>query len=167
MAAPAPQPVVPDLAADAADVRAAQDELLRVERGMVVTEDPSAPMFKALASFAGVLHRASLFLADSLARQAAAEADRSPRGAVFSDQQMAEIKQQIARAATRELPGAVDRLVLQRYRRLVFAMAAALVVAAGLGAGVVWWSQPTLRCLDQNGGRICYVWTIPPTTPPR
>jgi hypothetical protein len=31
-----------------------------------------------------------------------------------------------------------------------------------LGWGAHWWREPALTCSDQDGGMVCYVWTLPP-----
>jgi hypothetical protein len=64
-----------------------------------------------------------------------------------------------------ELPGAVDRLVLQRSRRLMLTAAAgaALCLVLGVAGGWVWrgnWpgeALPGFTCADQpDGSRLCY-----------
>jgi hypothetical protein len=73
---------------------------------------------------------------------------------------------QLGKTAAAELPAAIDRLVLQRYRVLVVRAAAVIVAAFGLGMGVHWRftpPAPKLTCEEQQGGRVCYVWTRPPT----
>lgn len=76
---------------------------------------------------------------------------------------LTEVKQQavvdLARDIAAELPGAIDRLVLQRYRRLV--LLAVLVLALGTACGVaagyaLRGMGEGLRCADQpDGSRVC------------
>jgi hypothetical protein len=61
-----------------------------------------------------------------------------------------------------ELPRALNQLVWQRWWWLSFVMAAFAVGLVLLGAGVVWWHQPTLTCGTQsNGGIYCGYWQVP------
>jgi hypothetical protein len=71
---------------------------------------------------------------------------------------------QLARTAAMELPRAVERLVLQRFRVMVLVTAGVMVALFGAGFGAGWWAGrgPDLQCSDQDGGRICYVWQVPP-----
>jgi hypothetical protein len=73
---------------------------------------------------------------------------------------------QVARNVATELPGAVDRLVLQRYRRMVVAVVVFGLVACCGSAGVGYWlrgAPPELQCADQAGGaRVCWTWVRTP-----
>jgi hypothetical protein len=71
---------------------------------------------------------------------------------------------QLARTATLELPRAVDRLVAQRFSVMAVAAAVTMIAMVALGFGAGWWIYhlPDLQCLDQAGGRVCFVWTSPP-----
>jgi hypothetical protein len=71
-----------------------------------------------------------------------------------------------------ELPGAIDRLVVQRDRRLLYATAAVVLLTAfvsfGAGAAIVFFSVGPLKCENRpDGARICYRWENLPSKPPR
>jgi hypothetical protein len=73
-----------------------------------------------------------------------------------------------AEAITGEAVYSIDRLVLQRYRRLVLLAALVLVLGIGAGLGVGYWLRggaPTAQCAAQNGGVACWYWLAPPTQP--
>lgn len=40
--------------------------------------------------------------------------------------------------------------------------AAAIILAIGIAIGAVMMRGPALTCEDQRGGRVCFVWTLPP-----
>ncbi|MGC2523074.1 MAG: hypothetical protein WA417_10630 [Stellaceae bacterium] len=70
-----------------------------------------------------------------------------------------------------ELPGAVDRLVLQRSRHLMLLAAggAVLLLVLGVACGWAWrgnWpgeALPGFTCADQpDGSRVCYEYVRPP-----
>jgi hypothetical protein len=69
---------------------------------------------------------------------------------------------EIARRIAGELPRAIDRLVIQRYRFLVAVAVFAAVVACGAGGVAGYWlaeSQAQARCADQpDGSRVCWRW---------
>lgn len=69
---------------------------------------------------------------------------------------------EIARRIAGELPRAIDRLVIQRYRTLVaVAVIAALVACGACGVAGYWLaqSQAEARCADQpDGSRLCWRW---------
>jgi hypothetical protein len=101
----------------------------------VVAGDPAEPVIAAIMGFAGKI--------DALLGQSNDLAAR-----------------QIAQAAAAELPGSIDRLVLQRYRLHLGIAALALLVAFSLGFGLCWLTMmPTMSCGDQpDGGRACWMW---------
>jgi hypothetical protein len=113
--------------------------------------DPSAPFLRALADRTEIEEQR-----DRRVERLLDAAERVAGG-------------QIAKIAAAELPGAVERLVLQRYRVMVLTVAAGMIVATGLAFGAGWWfgRGPDLQCSDQDGGRICYVWEHPPAKPAR
>lgn len=68
---------------------------------------------------------------------------------------------EIVRRAAGELPGAVDRLVLQRHWWIMVRAGAAVVLSALVGAGMMWLALTggnLLTCTDQANGRVCYYW---------
>lgn len=70
-------------------------------------------------------------------RQALLDAtDKLSRGI---DAAVHEASEGIIRRAAVELPGAVDRLVLQRYHRLALLLVTIIVCAFGLGVGIGLW----------------------------
>lgn len=82
---------------------------------------------------------------------------------------MAEAKahagEHLAARISEELPFAIDRLLLQRYRRLmVLAVLGGLLACAGAGlAG--WWlrgAPPGVTCGEQSGGVACWYWIQSP-----
>jgi hypothetical protein len=61
-----------------------------------------------------------------------------------------------------ELPRALNQLTRQRWWWMSLVMAAFAVGLLLLGAGVVWWRQPTLTCTVQpNAGVYCGYWMVP------
>ena len=129
-------PVTPEPEDDGgeAKIRALQDRLLGVERSLQQARDPTAEMFGVLADFVGVLHdqrrqtadaaktfavllfnEITLHLAPMLAR-----AEQAAGGA-------------LANKAVDGLPGAIDRLTVQRYWRLGLGAGVALVAVLWLG----------------------------------
>jgi hypothetical protein len=77
-----------------------------------------------------------------------------------------------ARNLAAELPGAIDRLVVQRDRRLLYASVAVVLLTAfvsfGAGAAVAFFSVGPLKCESRpDGARICYRWENLPSKPPR
>jgi len=69
---------------------------------------------------------------------------------------------EIARRIAGELPRAIDRLVIQRYRRLVAVAVIGAVIACGAAGVAGYWlaqSQAEARCADQpDGSRVCWRW---------
>lgn len=108
--------------------------------------DPSAPFLRALADRTEIEEQR-----DSRVERLLDAAERVAGG-------------QIAKIAAAELPRAVERLVLQRYRGMVLTVAAGMIVTIGAAFGAGWWfgRGPDLQCSDQDGGRICYVWQRSP-----
>lgn len=100
-------------------------------------EDPAEPVIKALLSVVDDVGR----LLEDAKVQAAGD---------------------IARRIAGELPRAIDRLVVQRYRRLVAVAVFAGLVACGAAGAAGYWladSQAEARCADQaDGSRICWRW---------
>jgi hypothetical protein len=83
-------------------------------------------------------------------------------------QQLREQARQEAVAATAknlaaELPGAIDRLVVQRDRRLFYTTVVVVLLTAfvsfGAGAAIIFSSVGSLTCERRpDGARICYRW---------
>lgn len=72
-----------------------------------------------------------------------------------------------ARAVAAELPGAIDRLVLIRWRRLIIMMllgGAALWALGLVGGYVLRGAGPALQCsaVQPNGMRVCWRWEAGP-----
>jgi hypothetical protein len=69
---------------------------------------------------------------------------------------------EIAARIAGELPRAIDRLVIQRYRIMLAVAVFAGLVACGAGGVAGYWlaeSQAEARCQDQaDGSRICWRW---------
>ncbi|GAC1507304.1 MAG: hypothetical protein NVS1B6_14990 [Steroidobacteraceae bacterium] len=74
---------------------------------------------------------------------------------------------ELTAVAVAELPFAIDRLVLQRYRRMWLLVVLVGLVACAVCGGAGYWLAgrgPALQCADQpNGGRVCWTWVRPPT----
>jgi hypothetical protein len=68
--------------------------------------------------------------------------------------------------AVEELPGAVDRLVMYRYRRLLVWISVVWLCALCVGFGAGWLARggaPALTCEAQKGGGVaCWYWLTPP-----
>ena len=68
----------------------------------------------------------------------------------------------VARAVAAELPGAVDRLVLYRYRRLLLVVVLGGVMLLGVGMACGYYLRgagPIVQCADQkDGSRLCWRW---------
>jgi hypothetical protein len=151
-----------------AQIRGAQDQLLRVEQVLRLQHgDESAPMFAAMASFAGVMGRVTDIVEqanapvgeDDLRRVAELAAARCVEE---FRQTTVEFKETVMRdlraGGFREMTAAADRLVRQRNQHLAIWAGAAVVAALLIGGAIMWWWQPTLQCTSQQGGIYCGYW---------
>lgn len=71
----------------------------------------------------------------------------------------------IAARVAAELPGAIDRMVIGRQRRLVLTIAFAIVVACAACGAAGWWlrgAPPAVTCGEQSSGVVCWYWLQPP-----
>ena len=127
-----------------ADIRQAQERLLRVQREMEVTGDAAAHLFGALASGLGAMHR--LTVDSSLLMQSCqAEMEKSRPG----DGEAEKLAERAARNAAGKLPWAIDRLVAQRVWRMALIAAGVLIGTNLLTAGGMYlWLKGTLVSLD-------------------
>jgi hypothetical protein len=184
---------VPQLAPEVgADIRSAQDRLLRAQREMEVTGDASAHLYGALASGLGAMHRLSV---DTGLMMQTCQAEMAKYR--LGDGDPEKVSERVARDAASRLPWAIDRLVAQRVWRIALVAAGVLVGTNLLTAGGMYlWLQATLasldvrlaasgaerwrsliaanpgdlvnrergRCSPQGGGTACefFLWTIPP-----
>jgi hypothetical protein len=175
-----------------ADIRCAQDRLLRVQREMEVTGDASAHLFAALASGLGAMHRLTV---DTSLLMQSCQADMEKYR--LGDRDTEKVAERVARNATSRLPWAIDRLVAQRTWRIALIAAGAMVGTNLLTAGGMYlWLRATLvsldvrlvaagaerwrdliaanpgdlinqergQCSPQQGGTACdfFLWTVPP-----
>lgn len=184
----APTTAAPDIDQS---IRAAQDQLLWVERAMVVTGDPSAPMFGALAALAGAQHAMLGDVRTLLAKN-------QPSTAVRSDADVQRLAQQLAQRATLEVRHLSRRVVARNIALAAGALVVALVVGASggywfgsnyelsrllevqaafpvalTGQGAMQWldlmrlndiTRSSRTCAPQNGREACSIvlWTQPP-----
>jgi hypothetical protein len=134
-------PLAPEVGAD---IRSAQDRLLRVQREMEVTGDASAHLFGALASSLGAMHRLSVDT--SLMMQSCqAEMEKSRLGEGGTEK----VAERVARNAANKLPWAIDRLVAQRIWRIALIAAGVLAGTNLLTAGGMYlWLRETVASLD-------------------
>ena len=127
-----------------ADIRSAQDRLLRVQREMEVTGDASAHLFGALASGLGAMHRLAVD-AGLLMQSCQADMEKYRLG----DGDTTKIAERVARTAASRLPWAIDRLVAQRIWRIALIAVGVLVGTNLLTAGGMYlWLNATLVSLD-------------------
>jgi hypothetical protein len=127
-----------------ADIRSAQDRLLRIQQEMEVTGDASAHLFGALASGLGAMHQLSVDT--SLMMQSCqAEMEKCRLG----DGDAETLGERVARDAANKLPWAIDRLVAQRIWRIAVIAAGVLIGTNLLTAGgLYWWLTATVASLD-------------------
>jgi hypothetical protein len=166
-------PPIPASRADQDDLGAqitrAQDQLLRVEQVLRLQHgDESAPMFAAMASFAGVLGRVVEIVEhanapvgeDDLARLADLAAARCVKELRHTTDELKEtVMRDIRAGGFREITGAADRLVRQRNKHFAMWSGAVVMAAFLIGGAIVWRWQPTLQCTpQQNGGIYCGYW---------
>jgi hypothetical protein len=128
------------------EVRTAQDKLLAVERRLAVLEDESAPIFAAMASFAGAMHRTSETTRLALEEVKTLAPSKN------------DVRQAMAQAFQNNLPHIAQNMRLS----LMLMMACLLLAAMLIGAGAGWWlhSPPSeMVCADQaDGSRICWLY---------
>lgn len=139
------QEVPPDIA------QQAHDKLLAVERTLEYQKDPAAPMFGALAAFAGVLAEAVQEI-----RQA-----KQPE-AVMTDRQVAQLGRQVAgasNAAARDLVRAANR----KSAAIQFATVLGAVIIGGLVTWLAFGKPAGTQCLaGDKGGVYCVYWLTKP-----
>jgi hypothetical protein len=128
----------------------------------ILPNDPLGPMYEALADLPYEIERITTETRADL--QAVLEQAKAQAGG------------ELARNAARELPMAIERAVLERFRWWAVLGGAALVLVAAVGFGAGWWYRGpspivagltggTPRCDDQpDGSRLCWipVWERPP-----
>lgn len=139
--------------------------------GPVSTRDPSRAAIEAAAINMGVVpgDPAYPFLQSMLRIGDQAEQDRRGHEARIGellDRAEKQASGNLFHIALRELPGAIDRLVVSRYRRMLL-MWAGLTVAVGIVAGLVGYyiGHPRLmyeNCVAQDGGIACSGWRVLP-----
>jgi len=82
----------------------------------------------------------------------------------ISDQQLREF----THGAVRLMETMLLRRMVQVNRGMVLGAIAVAMLCLGAGFGAGWITRggaPSLICADQRGGRLCWVWTAPPTEP--
>ena len=148
------------------EIRVAQDALLKVAARQRFAQDESAEFFTALTAFCGVLWRMSTRWAaqldemrDVASRQHALDVGELSKAAAAG----------ASGVVMRGLSGAVDRLVVVRYRWLfgVIALGGVLLGALICGAGVYVTHTPVppMSCFSERGGAFCGYWQTAPTEP--
>jgi hypothetical protein len=148
-----------------ATIDAAVTDLDRSIMEAKLNEDPLRFALQAQASFLRAIQRlyaeATITIGDQIA------AAKQPPVVV----NMAELSRAAADRVVYELPGAVDRLVLQRSRRLMLMVAAGAMLFLVLGVVGGWilrgdWPGEALAgftCADQaDGSRLCYKYVRDP-----
>jgi hypothetical protein len=120
-------------------IRVLQDKLLQVERRLAVMGDESAPMFGAMAAFAGELHRFSLD-AETQRETVIKAVQNAPKPPAMSEHDVRFVGTQIAQSATDQL-GRISRWVVVRNVLLAAGAGLALLVV-GAGGGY-WFGQST------------------------
>ena len=136
---------VPQLAPEVgADIRGAQDRLLRAQREMEVTGDASSHLYGALASGLGAMHRLSV---DTGLMMQTCQAEMAKYR--LGDGDTEKVTERVARDAASKLPWAIDRLVAQRVWRMALIAAGVLIGTNLLTAGGMYlWLRATLASLD-------------------
>jgi hypothetical protein len=146
-------------------IAAARADMARLVELGGLRNDPLRFPIQALSVHLDALHK--LMAAATLTIGGQIAATQQPPVVV----DMAEITRAAADRVVYELPGAVDRLVLQQSRRLMFTAAAGavLLLVLGIAGGWVWrgnWpgeALPGFTCTDQpDGSRICYEYVRQP-----
>jgi hypothetical protein len=142
---------VPRLAPEVgADIRSAQDRLLRAQREMEVTGDASSHLYGALASGLGAMYRLSV---DTGLMMQTCQAEMAKYR--LGDGDTETVTERVARAATSKLPWAIDRLVAQRVWRLALLATGVLIGTNLLTAGGMYLGlRATLDFTRRAPGRI-------------
>jgi hypothetical protein len=163
-----PGPVIPDLAPDVGEaIRIAENRLLKAEQKARAVNDESAEVFAALAAGVGGMYR--LTVDATLTMRAALDAVQSVQPPMTAED-VGRLTRTVTRTAMADLAAAVDRLVVQRCRRLAMIAAGVLVAACAASAGVGWYlssgpvmvAGPSLECHPDAGGTYCGYWRVTP-----
>ena len=136
---------VPQLAPEVgADIRSAQDRLLRAQREMEVTGDASSHLYGALASGLGAMHRLSV---DTGLMMQTCQAEMAKHR--LGDGDTEKLPERVARDAASKLPWAIDRLVAQRIWRMALIAIGVLIGTNLMTAGGMYLRlRATLASLD-------------------
>jgi hypothetical protein len=81
--------------------------------------------------------------------------------ATMADQQVEVIARRFAQAGHVQVVGIVRNEFRRTWGLLLAGVVAAILL--GFSGGWLWGRGPTLTCGDYQGGRLCWVWTTPPT----
>jgi hypothetical protein len=103
----------------------------------------------------GVVLRAQVAVVDEM------RAAALPAAAPMTDAQADAAGRRIAQAGVAHLAGVVRNEFRKGWGIAVGSAAMLLVVGIGIG-WLLWGRAPGLTCEDQRGGRVCWVWTVPP-----
>jgi CO dehydrogenase/acetyl-CoA synthase gamma subunit (corrinoid Fe-S protein) len=127
------------------EIGAARAKLAMALKASTAQGDPLVPVIEAQVAVVDAM----------------AEVAEALRGTLYPITE-AQLKQMQA-GAVRQM----GALLLRQYALLnrwhILASVVAAVAIGGIGFAGGMFTAPALRCVDQQGGRICYHWLIPPT----